>query len=99
METAPGIDLLWWISVIEVPVMAGLFWLIRKVQSDCNETLERIRRSSETGLAQAREGLAAYKLDVAQSYASITYLKEVEKRLTNHLLRIEAKINTTTPWR
>lgn len=98
MDPTHGIDLLWWISVIELPALGGLFWLIRKTQSDCSDAVDRVRRAYETGLAQAREGLSAYKLDVAQSYASITYLKEVEKRLTNHLLRIEAKINNT-PWR
>ena len=31
-------------------------------------------------------------MEVAQRYASIGYLKDVETRLTEHLLRIEAKL-------
>ena len=40
-----------------------------------------------------RESLAAYKLEVAKSYASIPYLKEVERQLTSHLVRIENKLD------
>lgn len=32
-------------------------------------------------------------MEVAQRYASIGYLKDVETRLTEHLLRIEAKLD------
>jgi hypothetical protein len=37
--------------------------------------------------------LADFKLDIARNYASIAYLKDVENRLTAHLLRIEAKLD------
>jgi hypothetical protein len=40
-----------------------------------------------------REGLADYKLEVAKNYVSIAYLKDVERRLTDHLLRIDAKLD------
>jgi ubiquinone biosynthesis protein UbiJ len=35
---------------------------------------------------------ASSNTDVAQRYASIAHLKDVETRLTEHLLRIEAKL-------
>jgi hypothetical protein len=44
-----------------------------------------------------RDNLAAYKLEVAKNYASITYLKEVERRLTGHLIRIEDKLDNHRP--
>jgi len=40
-----------------------------------------------------RERLSLYKLDVAKDYASIACLKDLERRLTSHLLRIEAKLD------
>jgi hypothetical protein len=43
-----------------------------------------------------RGALADYKLDVAQNYASISLLKDVETRLTEHLLRIEAKLDLSS---
>ncbi len=44
-------------------------------------------------IQQLREQLAAWKLDVARSYASLAHLKDVEVRLTEHLVRIEAKLD------
>ena len=42
---------------------------------------------------QRRANLDAFKLEVAKSYASITALKDVERRLTSHLVRIEQKLD------
>ena len=77
------IELIWWVTVVELPALAGLFWLNW-----------RTRRDSEDGLSTQREALAAFKLDVARDYASIAHLKDVEKRLTAHLVRIEQKLDT-----
>ena len=41
-----------------------------------------------------RESLAAYKLEVAKTYVSFATLKDVEQRLTDHLLRIETKLDS-----
>ncbi len=42
---------------------------------------------------QLREQVSAYKLEVARTYASLSHLKDVENRLTEHLVRIEAKLD------
>jgi hypothetical protein len=78
-------NLMWWITAVELPALAGLFWLIW-----------RARRELEAAVDGLREGLAAYKLEVAKSYASIAYLNDVERRLTNHLVRIENKLDAVT---
>ena len=36
-----------------------------------------------------------FRLEVAKSYAQASDVKELEGRLTSHLLRIEAKLDTT----
>ena len=41
----------------------------------------------------ACEDLQEFKVTVARDYASITYLKDVESRLTAHLVRIEDKLD------
>lgn len=86
-------DILWWISAVELPALAGLFWLIWRNRQDTGLVIDDARHESETGLTYLRESLAAFKLDVAKSYASIAYLKEVERRLTDHLIRIENKLD------
>ena len=75
-------DLAWWISVIEIPALAGLFWL-----------LQSHRTAQERDLKALHDDLAAFKLHVATSYASIVYLKDVETRLTAYLVKIEAKLD------
>lgn len=92
--TGPPIDLIWWITVVEVPVVTGLWWLIWRTRRDQDTALDDQRRRVETALAQAREALSAYKLEVAKTYASTGQLKDLEARLTDHLLRIEAKIDS-----
>lgn len=93
MEQPWTLNLAWWISVVELPALAGLFWLAWRNRRDADDGLDDARHEFETGLAHLRDGLAAYKLEVAKSYASIPYLKEVERRLTAHLLRIENKLD------
>lgn len=87
-----SIDLSWWITAVELPVMGGLFWLIARLRRDAESALETVRARAETAQAQVRESLAAYKLEVAKTYVSVATLKDVERRLTDHLLRIETKL-------
>ena len=94
MPTTWSADLIWWISGVEIPALAGLFWLFWRTRRDVDDGLDECERRIERGLADAREALGAYKLEVAKSYASIALLKEVEARLTGHLIRIEKKLDT-----
>lgn len=86
------IDVVWWISAVELPVMGGLFWLILRLRKDAESGLDTLRQRAESAQAQVRESLAAYKLEVAKTYVSFATLKDVEQRLTDHLLRIEHKL-------
>jgi len=97
MQQPWTLDLIWWITAVELPVLAGLFWLTWRTRSDAETTLDDARHDFDTGLSLIRDRLSAFKLEVAKSYASISYLKEVERRLTHHLLRIEDKLDRTQP--
>lgn len=88
-------DLIWWISAIELPVLGGLFWLIWHTRREGEESVRRLREIVDTRHSQLREALAAFRLEAAKSYASISDMKELEARLVGHLLRIEAKLDTT----
>jgi hypothetical protein len=91
-----SIDVIWWITVVEIPVLTGLWWMIWRTRRDQETVIDRYRQRLEAYVAQAREALSAYKLEVAKSYASTGQLKDVEQRLTAHLLRIEAKLDQET---
>lgn len=88
-----AIDTGWWITAVELPALAGLFWLVWRGRNEADARLDRIEHRVESGLGQCREALAAYKLEVAKTYATTGYLKDVERRLTEHLVRIEAKLD------
>ncbi len=93
MQDPMTLNVIWWITAVEIPALAGLFWLGWRNRRDADDAIDDARHEFETGLTYLRENLAAYKLEVAKSYASITYLKEVERRLTAHLVRIETKLD------
>ncbi|MDG5495963.1 hypothetical protein [Niveispirillum sp. BGYR6] len=93
MNPAPTLDLIWWITAIELPALAGLFWMVQQTRKENEQALDPLRRGLETTSAQLREALAAYKLEVAKNYASIADVKALEDRLTSHLLRIETKLD------
>jgi hypothetical protein len=75
-------DLQWWISVIGVPIVGMLFWLRFHDRDDVDDALRGLK-----------DELANYKLLVATSFVSVSYLKEVEARIMAHLDKIEKKID------
>ncbi len=70
-----------WVTLIELPVFIAIFKMLLR---------ERFE------LQTIKDALADFKLHVARNYVSVTYLKDVENRLTNHLLRIEQKLDEVT---
>lgn len=86
-------ELMTWATMIEVPVFAALFRLIikNKRENDSSFTSHKQLNDEEIGLV--KESLSEFKLHVARNYVSVNYLKDVENRLTNHLLRIEKKLD------
>ena len=86
-------ELVWWITVVELPALGGLLLLIWRNRREAYDGLETLRRALDLDLKRTREELAAYKVEVAQNYASIPALRDTEGRLTDHLVRIEKKLD------
>ncbi len=93
METTHSIDLVWWIGVVELPVVTALFVLIWRIRREVIDAVEGLRRRADAADQALAADLAAFKLEVAKQYASNEATREVERRLTAHLLRIEQKID------
>ncbi len=87
-----NMDLAWWIQVVEVPLIGGFFLWIRNQISAVEHLVERLRENYAFHVDAIRKDLADYKLDVARNYASMSAMKDLETRLTDHLLRIEKKL-------
>ena len=84
---------IWWISAVELPVMGCLFWLIHHGRRESQRALLRVYREIQGNLSIVLDGLAQSKLEVARLYATIADLKDVERRLTDHLVRVETRLN------
>lgn len=87
------ISLVWWISAVELPALACLFWLIHHGRRESEQALLKIYREIQGNMSMVLDGLAQSKLEVARLYATIADLKDVEKRLTDHLVRVESRLN------
>lgn len=77
-------QLIWWITAVDIPLVTAFV-----------VTVNRTRQALETRIQQLNDHLTAYKLEVAQNYASINHVKDLESRVIAHLLRIETKLDNT----
>ena len=89
-EFPPGLALLATSDASSVGAIAWLYW---KRHQDHERMLDRLREACLDETRELRHAPAEFKLDVARGYASVGLLKDVENRLTAHLLRIEAKLD------
>lgn len=71
-----------WLAMIEIPIFAGLF-----------RQLMKNKKEADSGLQLQHDIIAEFKLYAARNYVSVSCLKDVENRLTDHLLRIENKLD------
>ncbi len=96
----------WWITAVEVPVLGCLFWLIHHGRRETEHTLLKIYREIQANLNLVLDRLAQSELEVAKQYATLGDLQAVERRLTDHLLRLENRLTfmleagqrTGFPW-
>jgi hypothetical protein len=86
------ISWVWWITAVEVPALVCLFWRTHYGRREAERGLLKVYREIQANLNVVLENLAQSKLEVARLYATIADLKDVEKRLTDHLLRLETRL-------
>ncbi len=86
------ISWMWWITAIEIPAFGCLFWMMQQGRREAERSLLKVYREIQANLNVVLENLAQSKLEVARLYATLADLKDVEKRLTDHLLRLEARL-------
>lgn len=88
-------DLLWWITVVELPALSGLLFMIWRTRTDTQKNIDTLRATLDRRSELLRDALNVFKLEVAQNYASQKDLRMLEMRIVEHLLRIEAKLDQT----
>jgi len=81
-----GID--WGGVAVAVGIVSPIVgWIVRIVAEQRRE-ISALGQKIETVKSEGAHSLAAYKLEVAQQYASQAYLQEVERRLLMRLDKI-----------
>jgi hypothetical protein len=85
-------DPAFWVRFVEIPVAVGLFWMIHGLRQDFLNRSDRIDERGAEALTRTREDLAGYKLEVARTYVPLSLIRDVDRRLSEHMLRIESKI-------
>ncbi|MCB1721216.1 MAG: hypothetical protein H6860_04135 [Rhodospirillales bacterium] len=88
-------DLVWWITVVDLPAMAGLLAFSWRTRREAERAVNNLEHTLEHRSDQLRDALGAFKLEVAKTYASQRSMHALESRLVEHLLRIESKLDAT----
>ena len=86
------IDPLWWVTAVEIPVVIALFWMIHGLRHDVQARIERGDARDSEAVARTRDELAEFRIEVARTYVPLSLIRDVDRRLSEHLLRIEHKL-------
>jgi hypothetical protein len=86
----------WWITAIEAPIVAALFYMIHGLRRDVNDRIERGDQRDSDALSRTREDLAQFKIEVARTYVPLSLIRDLDRRIADHLIRIEEKIDGVT---
>ena len=82
----------WWITAIEAPIVAALFHMLHGLRRDLQDRIERSDQRESEVVTRTRDELAEFKLEVARAYVPLSLIRDVDQRLSQHLLRIEVKL-------
>ena len=86
----------WWITAVEAPIVAALFWMIHGLRKDLHERIDRGDQRDSDALTRTREDLAAFKIEVARTYVPLSLIRDLDRRIADHLIRIEEKLDEVT---
>lgn len=86
------LDLTTWLTAIMLPVLGALFWMIQGVKRDLQQRLDELATNRLESLLSVRDDLTTHKLDVARGYAPLHAIRDIDRRLSMQLVRIEEKL-------
>lgn len=92
----------WIAAAVEAPLMAVLAWMLHSLRRsiaqapDCPPPVAPDLTQHQAALERTRDELAAFKMEVARTYVPLSLIRDVDGRLTAHLIRIEQKLDEAT---
>ena len=81
-----------WLRIAEAPLSVLLLWLVHGIKRDLDRRIDKSDRRDVDGLTRTRQELSEFKLEVARTYVPLSLIRDVDRRLTEQLLRIEEKL-------
>ncbi len=84
------------VTVVQTKLLIALFWMLHGIRRELDRRIERGDLRQTDGLARTRDELAAFKLEVARTYVPLSLMRGVDQRITDHLIRIEDKLEEAT---
>jgi hypothetical protein len=84
------------VTIVQTKLLIALFWMLHGIRRELDRRIERGDLRQTDGLSRTRDELAAFKLEVARTYVPLSLMRGVDQRITDHLIRIEAKIEEAT---
>lgn len=91
----PTIDpsLRWLMDVLEAPIAVAVVWMLHRIRTDLDKRVDTADSRHSDGLSRTRDDLAAFKIEVARTYVPLSLIRDVDRRLTEHLVRIEERLD------
>jgi len=98
----------WVAAVLDAPMMAVVAWMLHSLRRSLLQASETPGQpphpacasgeaaQQHAALDRTRDELAAFKLEVARTYVPLSLIRDVDGRLTAHLIRIEQKLDEAT---
>ncbi|WP_458093835.1 hypothetical protein [Roseomonas sp. WA12] len=93
----------WIAAAVETPLMALLAWMLHSLRRSIAQNPEATLpppgsdlSEHQAALDRTRDELAAFKMEVARTYVPLSLIRDVDGRLTAHLIRIEQKLDEAT---
>jgi hypothetical protein len=74
-------------ALADAPLAMVLLWLVIQLRKDLTA------RQDPPPAAPARDDLAEFKLEVARTYVPLSLIRDLDARLSLHLIRIEEKLD------
>ncbi len=79
------------VAAADTPLMVLALWMLHLLRRDFTRT-DAPPPPPEPGLTRTREELAEFKLEVARTYVPLSLIRDLDARLSLHLVRIEEKL-------
>lgn len=96
-DTVPFINpaVVWLLSVINIPMLLGAGLMIIRFYKDVETRFATQQKNHDVMVADIERRLTDIKLAIANDYARISAVQDIERRVVSHLLRIESKLDVT----